>query len=235
MRRLSLIALLFMANIASAQTTILTFDPGDPIGGLSIGSSLSNQYAAFGVTFSPNAFSGPGGPNGDWATNTNLIVVSSTGSDVGGLGTPSLVSGNIIRSFNGWLNEDGDPSLAAAFTVPVSSISVDFAGIANPGSTRIFVRDNTNALLATLVAAGTGQQNLSFTAGPGQTIGSLQITPGDFFDWAGFDNFSYTVAAVPEPTTWALMGIAGVGTAAAIRWHRRRRATKVRGFSSSRA
>ena len=64
---------------AGASLVTITFDTGDPIGGLSVGSVLANQYAAFGVTFSPNAFTGAGGPTGSWATNTNMTVVSSTG------------------------------------------------------------------------------------------------------------------------------------------------------------
>ncbi len=218
MRIVSLSLLLLLASTASAQTFNLTFDPGDPIGGLTVGTTLSNQYAAFGVSFTANAFSGAGGPNGNWATNTDLTVVSSTGSDVGGLGTPALVSGNIIRSFNGWLTEEnGDSSLTASFTVPVSSVSVTFAGIATPASTRIIALDSLSTILGTVTAPGTGQRTLTFTAGPGQTISTLQVTPGDFFDWVGFDNFSYTVAAVPEPSTIALVGLAGVGVIAAIR------------------
>lgn len=217
MRIVSLSLLLLLASTTSAQTFNLTFDPGDPIGGLTVGTTLSNQYAAFGVSFTANAFSGAGGPTGNWAANTDLTVVSSTGTDVGGLGTPALVSGNIIRSFDGWLNEDGDSSLTASFTVPVSSVSVTFAGISSAASTRIFALDSSNNILGTVVAPGTGQQTLTFTAGPGQTISTLQVTPGDFNDWVGFDNFSYTVAAVPEPSTIALVALTGVGIVAAIR------------------
>ena len=71
---------------------------------LTVGTTLSNQYA--GVTFAANAFSGPGSSSSGkpWATNTDMTIVSSlAGGDVGGLGTPSLVSGHVLHSFSGWL------------------------------------------------------------------------------------------------------------------------------------
>ena len=98
---------------ANAVETVITFDAGDPIGGLGVGAVLDSQYAGYGVTFASNAFTGSGGPTGNWATNTTMSVVSSSGTDVGGLGNPSLVSGNMLRAFNGWLNENGDPSFSA--------------------------------------------------------------------------------------------------------------------------
>lgn len=202
---------LALAASSQAQTYVLTFDPGDPIGGLTVGSTLGSQYAGIGVTFFPNYFSGAGGPTGDWATNTDMTVVDSAGGDVGGLGSPSLVSANIIRSFSGWLSEDGDPSLGATFTVPVSFVSIDFAGISTAADTGFIVFDTNNNQIGDVRAGGTGQQNVSFTAGGGQTIGSLAILPGSFNDWVGWDNFTFTVAAVPEPGTMALLGLAGAG------------------------
>ncbi|MFO0961118.1 MAG: PEP-CTERM sorting domain-containing protein [Isosphaeraceae bacterium] len=144
-----------------------------------------------------------------------MTVVSSTGSDVGGLGTPSLVSGNILRSFNGWLGENGDASFRASFTTAVDSFSADFAGIATLSSTRIFAYNGTT-LLTTVTASSTGQQRLT-VAGVG-LITSVVITPGDFFDWVGVDNITYN-RVVPEPSTFALMGLglAGIVGRAACR------------------
>ena len=222
-RRPSILAtagLLFLAagNINAAVITI-TFDAGDPIGGLAAGSTLSNQYSASGVTFSPNAFSGAGGPNGNWATNTNMTIVDSAGVDVGGLGTPSLVSGNLLRSFNGWLGENGDGSFLATFSTPIDSISADFAGIATAGSVRLFAYNGVN-LLGTATAGATGQQTLSLSGlGP---ITSVAFTPGDFFDWVGVDNITFNtigVAEVPEPSTISYLAIAG----AALLLSRKRR------------
>lgn len=203
----SVLSLPFAAPAAQAQTTTtITFDAGDPIGGLPVGATLGSQYAAFGVTFSPNAFTGAGGPNGNWATNTNVGIVSSTGSDVGSRGTPSLVSGNLLRSFNGWLVEDGDPSFRANFSTPITTLSADFAGIATPSSTRLFAYNGTT-LLATVIATTTGQQSLTISSVT--PITSVFFTPGDFSDWVGVDNISFTRAAIntaaPEPGSLALL------------------------------
>jgi hypothetical protein len=212
------------APVARATPVLITFDAGDPIGGLAVGATLSNQYAAFGVTFSPNAFSGAGGPTGPWATNTNMSIASSTGGDVGGLGTPSLVSGNLLRSFNGWLAENGDPSFRATFSAPISTLSAAFAGMFAPASTRLFAYDGST-LVATAVgtAPTTGQQLLTVSAA---RITSVVFTPGDFNDWVGVDNISFTPAAVtpvPEPSSLALSAL---GVMAVVGWraNRRRRA-----------
>jgi PEP-CTERM motif len=203
------------ATLASAQTTRITFDAGDPIGGLAAGATLANQYAAYGVTFSPNAFTGAGSSSTGqaWATNTDMTVVSSTGGDVGGLGTPLLVSGNLLRSFAGWLGEDGDPSFRASFSGAISAFSADFAGVSLGSDVRLFAY-NGGTLLGTVIGSGMGQFTLSFAAAG---ITSIVIAPGSFNDWVGVDNITYTVAAVPEPETYALMGLG----LAAIGWARR--------------
>ena len=214
---------LFASSALAAPITI-TFDAGDPIGGLAAGTTLSNQYAAFGVTFSPNAFTGPGSPTGSWATNTNMTVVSSTGVDVGDLGTPSLVSGNLLRSFSGWLLENGDASFRATFSGGgVSSLSATFAGIAqsDAGSTRLFAY-NGSTLLTTAIAsaqcATVCQQTL--TVSSATPITSVVFTPGDFFDWVGVDDITYT--PIPEPATITLLAL---GVAAVVRARRNRRHT----------
>jgi len=195
---LSLSALL-LVSISSAGS--INFDDSS----VSIGSILSTQYSGLGVTFSPNALAGAGGPTGDWATNTDLTIVSSTGGDVGGLGTPSLVSGLLLRSFNGWLGEDGDASFAINFAGGITDISMDFAGISTPASSRIFAFDASNNLLASVAASGTGQRTLSLSGLA--TATKVVVTPGDFFDWVGIDNINFTPAAVPEPTTMAALGL----------------------------
>lgn len=175
---------------------------------LSVGATVTSQYAAWGVEFFANAYSGSGGPTGDWATNTDMTVVAVGGGDTGGLGTPSLVSGNLLHSFSGWLGEDGDASFLMAFSAPIKAISIDFAGIANPGSTGIDIFTTAGTYVTTVFATAGGQQTLSYT---GADIGYVGVTPGDYDDWVGVDNIGFTVAAaVPEPESYGLLAL-GLG------------------------
>ena len=200
-----------------AGATAITFD------NLAVGVTLSNQYA--GVVFSPNAFTGAGAPDGSWATNTDMTIVSATGSDVGALGTPSLVSGNVLRSFNSWLNENGDPSFRVSFASAISSFSADFAGVDTPADVRLFAY-NGASLLGTIVGATTGQFTLSFAA---PQITSIVVTPGNFFDYVAVDNIRYqaAVAAVPEPEVWVMMSLGIV----ALGWARRKMVHSKQGLS----
>ena len=180
---------------------------------LAVGTILSNQYA--GVTFAANAFSGPGSSSSGqpWATNTDMKIVSSTGGDVGGLGTPPLVSGNVLHSFNGWLVENGDPSFRISFASAIDSFSATFAGVSTGADVRIFAF-NGATLLSTVAGAGTGQFVLSYAAA---SITSVVVAPGSFNDWVGVDNITYNAAVVgvPEPETYALMalGLAAIALA----------------------
>jgi hypothetical protein len=194
-----------------ARTETITFEE------LAVGSVLSDQYDALGVVFSGSPFSGPGtSTSGEpWATNSDMTIVSSAGSDVGSLGTPPLVSGNVLRSQNGWRSENGDPSFLMTFSTAISSISVDFAGVSSPIDVRLFVYDGAD-LLATVVVNGTGQITLSHAA---ESITHVAVSPGSYDDWVCVDNVVFE--PVPEPSLGAMMslGVAVLGVVA-----RRRRA-----------
>jgi len=173
---------------------------------LAVGATVDSQYSAWGVTFLANAYDG-----GSWATNTDMTVVAVGGGNTGGLGTPSLVSGKLLHSFSGWLNEDGDASFALAFDTPITSISIDFAGIAAPSSTGIDIFTPEGDYVTSVFATSTGQQTLTYT---GTNIGFVGVTPGDFNDWVGVDNISFTfAAAVPEPETYGMLAL-GLGVLA---------------------
>ena len=196
MKQLATFAVLasgLLCAASQAGATTLTFDE------LAVGTALSNQYAALGASFSANAFSGPGGPTGDWGTNTDMTIVASAGTDVGDLSTPALVSGNILHSFAGWQNEDGDPSFRITFSSPMNSVSATFAGVAQPADVHLMAYSGSTLLGDVTTAVAAGQFVLSF-AGTGIT--SVSITPGSFNDWVGVDNITF---AVPEPGSCAMM------------------------------
>ncbi|MBL8307173.1 MAG: PEP-CTERM sorting domain-containing protein [Rubrivivax sp.] len=205
---LSMFAVASVLAMGQARADTIDFNA------LAVGTVLSNQYA--GVTFSPNNFAGAGSSSSgsDWATNTDMTIVDSAGTDVGGLGTPSLVSGNVLRSFAGWLNEDGDPSFLVSFASPISSFSATFAGVATGADVTMWAFDGAT-LLGTVSGTTTGQFVLSLA---GASITSVAIRPGSFNDWVGVDNITYT-PAVPEASTWAMMGL-GLGLLALKRRRR---------------
>jgi hypothetical protein len=191
---LALAAALAGAGPARAET-LITFDE------LAEGALLSTQYSALGVTFTANAFSGPGSSssNQPWASNTDMTV---TATELGGLGGPALVSGNVLHSFNGWLAEDGDASFWVNFTAAVSSVSMDFAGIGRPADVQLFAY-NGATLLGVVSASGGGQQTLGYSAA---SITKVAVTPGSYDDWVGVDNLKFSPAApVPEPASYALL------------------------------
>jgi hypothetical protein len=199
---------------AQAGATTLNFED------LAEGATLSNQYAGLGVVFSPNAFSGPGGPTGPWSEQTGMTI---TATDIGNLGLPPLLSGKLLHSDADWQQEsDGDASFLITFTTPISSFSADFGGINRAADVRLFVYDGAT-LLATVAAScalgGTAdfpvpcQQTLSFSAA---SITQVAVGLGSFDDWVAVDNISFTAAAVPELGTCAMMGL-GLGLLACKR------------------
>jgi hypothetical protein len=203
-------ALMLCATQASAAT--ITFED------LAEGAILSNQYAGLGVVFSANPFFGANANSTPepWATNTSMVV---TATDIGTLGTPSLVSGKVLHSFGGWLGENGDPSMLATFSSPVNSISMAFAGIFTTGDVTMVIY-NGASIIGTVVAPGsasTGQTTLSFAAA---SITKVAFTPGSFGDWVAVDNITFTPATpVPELSTYAMMAL-GMGLLAFTRRRR---------------
>lgn len=194
----ALLASSLVLAASQASATTLTFED------LVAGVKLSNQYAALGAVFSANAFTGPGTSSSGkpWSALTDMTIVSSTGADVGGLGSPSLVSGNILHSFNGWLAEvDGDPSFKITFSGVVTGFSVVFAGVSTAADVTVYSY-NGATLVNTVSGSSTGQFVLGY-AGP---LTSVAIRPGSFNDWVGVDNVTYTLAPVPEVSTYAMMG-----------------------------
>lgn len=187
-----------------AQTYTITFDAGDPINGLAAGTVLGAQYAAAtGATFTPNAFTGstPTPPSElAWATNTDVTVVSSTGSDVGILGFPELVSGNLLRSEAGWRRENGDPSIRMTLVNPARTVSIDVAGLGaflSTGRSRMIAFNAEGTQIASALASGSRMQRTLTVNASG--IASVVFIAGDGDDWVGIDNIRFTLEPLNVP------------------------------------
>jgi hypothetical protein len=168
------------------------------------GTTLATQYSGLGVTFTANAFGGA-----PWAANTDMTIVDSGGSDVGALGTPALVAGNVLRSFSAWLFEDGQASFRMQFELPVTSVSVDFAGVDTPSAVSLVAYDGAS-LLGSVSGSTQGQFTLAFAA---PRITHVAVAPGATFDWVAVDNIVF--APVPEPGRALLLALGAAALALA--------------------
>ena len=203
--------LLMAGADAGAATYTITFDD------LAVGTTLSNQYAAStGATFSPGGAltdDQQSQGSGSWADNTDMTIVSASGADTNNLGTPSLVSGNILGSYSGWEAEDGDPAFTITFASAISSISADFASVYDGGDVAIYAYSGSTLVgEVTGADSGYGQFMLSLSS---PDVTSVVITPGSYGDYVAVDNISFTTA-VPEPANVALI-LLGLGAVAARR------------------
>lgn len=214
---IAVVAATLLTGLANAQTRSIDFDTDANGNTIATGSVISNQYAAWGVTFTPNVQT-PGAPSGSgldpgtWASNTDMRTALVSGSDVGG---GAAGSGNLLHSFSGWQAEDGDGNFAMTFSSPISTISALFSGIARGGWGGMEAFNGSTSLGRVFVEApgvAGATQTVAIT-GVGD-ITSVRFYPGDFDDWQGIDNVSITL--VPAPAAAApLLGLALL--------HRRRR------------
>lgn len=197
------VVLALSAMSVSAHATLIDFNS------LAEGTIVSNQFA--GVTFAAGTgglfVPNPIGSVQGFATNTGLGVTST---DLGGLGTPVLVSGMVLHRFTAdWLSENGDPVFVMTFADDVTDISIDFNGIAVPASTGIYAYSGGSLVASSVAVLSTGGETLSFTGLSG--VNQIAVTPGDFNDWVGIDNINYTIAdPVPEPASLVVLGLGAV-------------------------
>lgn len=202
-KTMALIGGLVAGAHASAASYTITFDD------LAAGTTLSNQYAAAtGATFSAGGaktYDSQSQGSGSWATNTDMTVVSATGSDTNNLGTPTLASGNVLGSYSGWMAEDGDPAFTISFSTSVTAFSADVAAVEYGSDVGIYAYSGST-LVDSVFGAGSGQFELSLT---GADITSVVITPGSYGDYVAVDNVGFTTS-VPEPANLALFGL-GLG------------------------
>lgn len=197
---LGAIAVAAFAGSAAAATYTINFDQDAAGNAIADLTTISNQYAAWGATFSPNAFIGT-----SWATNTGM---HATSTDVAGGYNPLL--GNVLHAYNAdWLNADGDPSFLITFSTGISSFSMDVIGDTggmDGFETFVAFYDASFNLLGTTQATGIGGiENISWSGG---TAFYAAVGVGEYFDWVGVDNIRYT--QVPAPGAFALVGLVGV-------------------------
>ncbi len=195
-------ALVAAGSTASATSYTINFDQDANGNAIANGSTASNQYAAWGVSFTPNAFAG-----GNWATNTGMTITST---DTGIGYDPSL--GQILHAYNAdWLTEDGDPSFLMTFSTPIDSISMDVIG--DTGGL-----DGFQTVLVGFDITGTVQTGFAEASGIGgiENIGAsfsadtyfVAVAHGEFFDWVGIDNIKFNT--VPTPGAMAVLGLGGL-------------------------
>ena len=197
------LAVLAIAGTASAAVRNINFDQdalGNSIADLT---DINTQYNAWGVNFTPNAFVG-----GSWASNTGM---HATSTDVGFGYDPLL--GNVLHAFDlDWLSEDGDPSFLITFSGGITSFEMDVIG--DTGGL-----DGLQTFVALFAADGTTLVDLFEANGIGgiERIGGAlsgtayfaAVAHGDFNDWVGVDNITYT-EAIPAPASLGLLGLAGL-------------------------
>ena len=199
-------------SLGNIQHTI-NFDTdasGAPIADLT---PLTNQYAAWGVTFnnshySAGSSSGSGSSASVWASATDLTITSTSV----GAGVPPA-DGNILHSFSGWLNEDGDPNFEINFAAPIDSVQMDLVGLGASAGYSGFVAFNGNlqvGLVRTSLSGGAAQTIALSGVGP---ITQVVVLPGTFDDWVGVDNIVFEQAPIPAPAGAAVFGIGAVGLA----------------------
>jgi MYXO-CTERM domain-containing protein len=191
------LALALAAGLASAATHTIDFDTDANGNAIASGSTLTNQYAAWGVSFMPNALD----PVNGWATNTDMTITST---DTGGGYVASY--GNILHSFGGWLSEDGDANFAMMFDTPITDITVRFTGDADFVSL-VALFDTQGNLVAEALATGTGTLSSVTFSGLSNTDLAI-VAPGYYFDWAGVVDITFTT--VPAPASLGLVGLAGL-------------------------
>ena len=187
---------------------------------------IAEQYADWGVHFEPNVFAGTNYTGDPFADNTDM---TATATDFGfNPGVPPPVSGNLLQSFSGWLQEDGAPTFWLRFDQPVIDFSLDAyaGGTYTIDGASAFSVYGFDADLNLLTATPTDLRILDF-----QHIGLPTVIPdgysyvgitGDFSGWTAVDNLQFTT--VPEPGSFAL--VAGIAVSSGLFLRRRKRACR---------
>jgi hypothetical protein len=122
----------------------------------------------------------------------------------------SLANFTLVPNFGGALIVDFSPAVTAA--------SLDLVSLATAGIVDVSVFSTTGTLLGTTTVnapdSGAGQF-FGVTSSGGDTIGSLSFA--STVGLVGLEQVQFNVASVPEPSSWFLLAVGGIGAAIAGR------------------
>ncbi len=181
---------------AAGHTAVRMMDfDRDALGGtISSGSTIADQYVAWGARWSPNAWSGTG-----WATNTGM---TATRTDVGSGYQAAML--NVLHAYNAdWQMENGDASMALTFDLKserVVSVSARFVGDPDGGSFMSAYHWNGTSydLLGTSTLGPNSGSALLTITGFAESIDRVAFAVGNFDDWVALDDVEFQTV-VPEP------------------------------------
>ncbi len=199
LRPILLAALAWLAAVSLPAQVVFTID----FENLANGTQPGENYAAQGVHFSSGSFGVVGGlGNGDpgnWS--------------IGG------TAGSKFVGFN------GPYAMTVTFDTPQAYVGLDVSRSNGSSPTDTFTLtafSGTTELASTTVPLPTINvwQTVSFTLAG---ITSVQMTSnGGSFRPYGFDRLQFSTTAIPEPSTWTLLGLGLVAAVVAIRRRARR-------------
>jgi len=208
------------AAVPATAATTINFDQLPGGAALpSSGTTISTQYASLGVTFlGTNTASGATGALNAWG----LIAASGPGG-----------SGNYLGNF-GAVPAGGPSSYLLAprydvtsmlFANAVSGVSFGLNTSGGQNSVTINAYDAQGTLLQTKANVMANEGSFAIQTLSASGIAKIDVVgnaPGGSVRLYGIDNLTYTVSAVPEPATWAMM-LGGFGmTGMAIRRRKKR-------------
>jgi hypothetical protein len=171
-------------------------------------------------------------------TQTGTMVTGSTQQGTAVNFTGTTVAGNVISANGGQARVEGEGNITTSNpndTLGLTSLNFSLANnvtfnnlefnlFGGAGSANIVITDNAGEVFTFNQALGNGENFFGFVGIDGQSIRSVAITTaGGIQDIRQIRLDQATVAAVPEPGTWALM-LVGFGAVGASL---RRRRSKV--------